>query len=287
MKSDMGLDKSIFKYLILFTIIPLILLIGIVPSLPFIEGALESQDITIQKQDLLYTTQPLTTKQLEECEDIYEDYTTLDENTFGQRYLYHKFVGNCVMLFDDPVWETQGAYRYEDLADRLFILISMREAERLQQKSQVMNIDVKSVTELQIEGTYLVTFEGCSGDKYVNLDDIVISSDTEVISVVPPGTEGIVVSPGTCRIVEYQIRADDPDSIRVMVPAMAIEKGMALGGGFEIMSPRQQMKLGAALNDVVCKEGLQLMKKTSDGTAACVKPTSVDRLIQRGWGTVV
>jgi hypothetical protein len=47
------------------------------------------------------------------------------------------------------------------------------------------------------------------------------------------------------------------------------------------------MKLGAALNDVVCKEGLQLMKKTSDGTAACVKPTSVDRLIQRGWGTVV
>ncbi len=272
------------KYL--FAIIPLILSIGIIPALPFSEGAVEPQTITIQKQDLLYTTQPLTTTQLQECENIYEDYTTMDENTFGQRYLYHKFVGNCVMLFEDPIWETQGAYRYEDLADRLSILVTMREAERIQQKSQAMIFDLKSVLELQIEGTYLVTFEACSGDKYVNLDDIVISSDTEVIPIVPPGTEGRVVSPGICRIVEYQIRADDPDSIRVMMPAMAIEKVMAMGG-FKIMSPRHQMMEGTALNEVVCKEGLELMKKTSDGTAACVKSTSVDKLVERGWGTPV
>jgi len=281
-----GLNQSIFKYLIPFSFIPLILSIGIVPALPFVEGAFESEDITIQKQDLLYSLEPLTENQLKECENFYEDYTTLEENVFNQRYLYHKFVGNCVMLFEDPVWETQGVYRYEDLSERLSILVTMREAERIQQKSQVMTIDVKSVIELQIEGTFLVTFEGCSGDKYVSLDDVMISSDTEVIPVVPPGTEGRIVSPGTCRTVEYQIRADDPDSIRVMLPAMAIEKVME-SSGFKFMSPREQMKQGTALNEVVCKEGLQLMKKTSDGLAACVKTTSVDRLVERGWGSLV
>jgi len=281
-----GLNQSIFKYLIPFSFIPLILSIGIVPALPFVEGAFESEDITIQKQDLLYSLEPLTENQLKECENIYDDYTTLEENVFNQRYLYHKIVGNCVMLFDDPVWETQGVYRYEDLSDRLSVLVTMREAERIQQKSQVMSIDVKSVTELQIEGTYLVTFEGCTGDKYVNLDDIMIFSDTEVIPVVPPGAEGRIVGPGTCRTVEYQIRADDPDSIGVMLPAMAIQKVME-SGGFKIMAPTQQMKQGTALNDVVCKEGLQLMKKTSNGTAGCVKTTSVDRLIERGWGSLV
>ncbi len=282
----MGLNQSIFKYLIPFSFIPLILTIGIVPALPFVEGAIESEDITIQKQDLLYTIEPLTENQLKECENIYDDYTTLEENVFNQRYLYHKIVGNCVMLFDDPVWETQGVYRYEDLSDRLSVLVTMREAERIQLKSQVLSIVVKSITELQIEGTYLVTFEGCSGDKYVSLDYVKIFSDTEVITVVPAGAEGRIVGPGTCRLVEYQIRADDPDSIGVMLPSMAIEKVME-SGGFKIMSPRHQMMQGTELNEVVCKEGLQLMKKTSNGTAGCVKSTSVVRLIERGWGSLV
>jgi len=282
----MGLNQSIFKYLIPFSFIPLILTIGIVPALPFVEGAFESEGITIQKQDLLYTIEPLTENQLEECENIYEDYTTMVENVFNQRYLYHKFIGNCVMLFDDPVWETEGDDRYEKLSDKLFTLVTMREAERVQEKSQVMFIDVKSVTELQIEGSYLVTFEGCSGNKYVELDDIVIASDTEMLSVVPPGSEGRVISPGKCGTAEIQIRADDPDSISVMVTSMAIENVMATGG-FTLMSPMAQMEHGTDANAVVCKEGLQLMKKSSDGSAACVKTTSVDRLIERGWGSLV
>jgi len=249
-------------------------------------SAVGSQEVTVQTKDLSYSLEPLTENQLEECENIYEDYTTLDENTFGQRYLYHKFVGNCVMLFDDPVWETQGDDRYEKLSDTLSTLVTQREAERIQDKSQVMFLEIKSIIELQIEGTYLVTFEGCSGSKYISIDDIVIASDTETLKAAPPGAEGRVISPGTCGTAEIQIRADNPDSISVVVPSMAIEKVMAMGG-FTVMSPMAQMEHGTDANAVVCKEGLQLMIKSSDGSASCVKTTSVDRLIERGWGTSV
>jgi len=245
-----------------------------------------SQDITIQNNDLPYSLEPLTQSQLEECENLYETYTTLDESVFNQRYLYHKTVGNCVMLYEDPIWETEGDDRYEKLSDRLATLVTMREAERIQDKSQVMFLDIESITELQIEGTYLVEFQGCSGPKYLMLDDIVVSSDTETVSAAPPGAEGRIISPGRCGTAEIQIRADDPDSITVVVPSMAIEKVMAMGG-FTLMSPMAQMEHGTDANAVVCKEGLQLMKKTSDGTAACVKSTSVDRLVERGWGSLV
>ena len=246
----------------------------------------ESQGITVQNNDLPYSLEPLTENQLEECENFYEDYTTLDESVFNQRYLYHKFIGNCVMLFDDPIWETEGDDRYEKLSEKLSTLVTMREAERIQDKSQAMFLDIISTTELQIEGTYLVKFEGCSGSKYISIDDIVIASDTETLKAAPPGSEGRIISPGHCGAAEIQIRADNPDSISVVVPSMAIEKVMA-SGGFKIMSPRHQMMEGTALNEVVCKEGLELMKKTSDGTAACVKSTSVDRLVERSWGTLV
>ena len=128
-------------------------------------------------------------------------------------------------------------------------------------------------------------FNGYTGHDYLSLDDIVVASDVETVTAAPPGAEGRILSPGKCGTAEIQIRADDPDSISVVVPSMSIEKVMAMGG-FEIMSPRHQMMEGTALNEVVCKEGLELMKKTSDGTAACVKSTSVDKLVERGWGTL-
>jgi len=260
----------------------LVLFVGVQASY----SQVESQGITIQNNDLPYSLEPLTENQLEECENFYEDYTTLEENVFNQRYLYHKFIGNCVMLFDDPIWETQGDDRYEKLSDRLFTLVTMREAERIQDQSKAMFIDIKSITELQIEGTYLVKFEGCSGSKYISLDDIVIASDTETLKAAPPGAEGRVISPGTCGTAEIQIRADNPDSISVVVPSMAIEKVMAMGG-FTLMSPMAQMEHGTDANAVVCKEGLQLMIKSSNGSASCVKTTSVDRLVERGWGSLV
>ena len=49
------------------------------------------------------------------------------------------------------------------------------------------------------------------------------------------------------------------------------------------MSPRAQMLAGLSANQVMCKEGLNLVIKTSDGSPACVKASTVYKLIERSW----
>jgi len=52
------------------------------------------------------------------------------------------------------------------------------------------------------------------------------------------------------------------------------------------MSPRQQMANGVAPENVICKEGLELVIRISDGTAACVKQLTSLILAERGWGFI-
>jgi len=49
------------------------------------------------------------------------------------------------------------------------------------------------------------------------------------------------------------------------------------------MSPLKQMDSGVNAEDVICKDGLELIIKASNGSAACVKPSTAQVLIQRGW----
>jgi hypothetical protein len=51
------------------------------------------------------------------------------------------------------------------------------------------------------------------------------------------------------------------------------------------LPPLQQVKSGVASNEVVCDSGMELIIKNSNGSPACVKPATAERLIQLGWGT--
>lgn len=51
----------------------------------------------------------------------------------------------------------------------------------------------------------------------------------------------------------------------------------------EIDPPLKQVNAGIKPTNVVCSENLQLVLKQSNGQPACVKLTSVEKLIQRGW----
>jgi len=48
-------------------------------------------------------------------------------------------------------------------------------------------------------------------------------------------------------------------------------------------SPKNQIASGVSLNEIECKADYVLVLKTSDWSPACVKPSSVEKLIQRGW----
>jgi len=50
----------------------------------------------------------------------------------------------------------------------------------------------------------------------------------------------------------------------------------------DVLSPLKQIKNGIMTKDVVCKQDLKLTFRI-DGQAACVKITSIEKLITRGW----
>jgi len=50
-----------------------------------------------------------------------------------------------------------------------------------------------------------------------------------------------------------------------------------------ILSPLKQFKSGIATQDVKCKEDFMLITKASDGSPACVKPETAQKLIERRW----
>ena len=47
--------------------------------------------------------------------------------------------------------------------------------------------------------------------------------------------------------------------------------------------PLKQIQQGTEPSNVTCTEGLELVLKMSNGQPACIKPSSVEKLIQRGW----
>lgn len=50
--------------------------------------------------------------------------------------------------------------------------------------------------------------------------------------------------------------------------------------------PLEQFKSGTPASDVKCNDGFTLILKSENGSPACVKPDTVQILIERGWGTL-
>jgi len=51
----------------------------------------------------------------------------------------------------------------------------------------------------------------------------------------------------------------------------------------DIPPPLKQVAQGIPPNEIICKEGLKLVFKSSDNSPACVKPGTLNKLIERGW----
>jgi len=52
------------------------------------------------------------------------------------------------------------------------------------------------------------------------------------------------------------------------------------------LSPLQQIRIGMGPGDLVCSEGLVKIEKLSDNSIACVKSSTAEKLVERGWGTL-
>lgn len=50
-------------------------------------------------------------------------------------------------------------------------------------------------------------------------------------------------------------------------------------------SPKKQLENVSDIHDIMCNVGLSLVFKNNDWSPACVKPQSIEKLIQRGWAS--
>jgi hypothetical protein len=249
----------------------------------------------IDKFSLPYVLDALTDSQIKECESIYDDFNSLSDLDFYTRYQIHEFSGNCVMLYEDSLWDYDDSDRYEKLSERSAELIQERETE-LKQSRDNFYINSRSVTELQIPGTFLFEFEGCTGDQTINASDISVVSDKETVLLTKFVGEERTILPGSCNLLEVQIRADDPSSIKVVISSLDIEVPAKLDESINEVepnevdelqiihkSPRAQMNSGIAPTEVACRENFVLMVRES-GSPACLTPASYLRSVDRGWG---
>ena len=69
------------------------------------------------------------------------------------------------------------------------------------------------------------------------------------------------------------------------VEAKCLQKMLDLAVEHKAMSPKMQIFCGISPDIVQCKGGLQLIFKSTDGSPACVKPKTAEKLIQRGWAS--
>ncbi|MGI0074134.1 MAG: NHL repeat-containing protein, partial [Nitrosotalea sp.] len=54
-----------------------------------------------------------------------------------------------------------------------------------------------------------------------------------------------------------------------------------------LLSPLKQFKSGVAAKDVTCEVDFHLVINAEDGSPACVRPETAQKLVERGWGSLV
>lgn len=239
-------------------------------------------DSVITDEDLSHQSIPLDEESMEECKMIFDDFQKLDEDDFNSKYLYHEFTGDCVLLFEDSIWDS--TLNIEEINQKLNDL-KQKEMSMIDEDFTPFSFTPLSVNELS-ENLYLYSFEGCTGDEFVNVENAVAASDIEVLEIVHEDWEGNLVPPGICRVFDIKIRADDPDSVKIILPLMNDDETLVPHETLEktIQSPKDQLQAGIESAKVICKEGYELLLKASDASPACVKEIHIEKLIERGWG---
>jgi len=121
---------------------------------------------------------------------------------------------------------------------------------------------------------------------------IVVNPETNIIYVTNQGSNDISVIDGAKNSVIDSIPVNRPfemaintDSNKVYVTFYGTKELTIIKGHVAISqdSPLKQISSGIDPYSVTCKEGFELVFKSTDNSPACVKPSTAEKLIQRGW----
>ena len=140
-----------------------------------------------------------------------------------------------------------------------------------------------------VESGKIVKSDGVTPYSPMTPDDSKVNHDAAQLHLVyhtAPAPEPTKNFPPPFEVFEHTMFYDLDVLTPSVIPAQLVEpKAPTPSPKTTSMSPLMQMKNNVNPIDVVCDNGLELLKKTSDGSAACVKSTTAAKLVQRGWGS--
>jgi hypothetical protein len=164
-------------------------------------------------------------------------------------------VQNDIKLFDDPKFQAEQKIK-EELNKKLEIV-----------KESISNMMVSKTTDIPIN--------------MVGVDEI-----NSVLEVGIDNTKAILSEEEYQKKLKEMV-GDIPIKIEFgVITALANKTENFIGNDLvppSILPPLQQFKSGVPINEIKCKEGLELVYKKADDTSACVKTSTMIELVIRGW----
>ena len=129
-------------------------------------------------------------------------------------------------------------------------------------QSVIVNFDGSGEVELTVKKSMMGDITDItSGDHKINFKQInSTSSSTTIKFTIPEGENSIEIYGNIVSEIPSKSNGDKRE-----------------------ISPRKQISSGINPQDVICSEGFELIFKSTDNSPACVKPSTAEKLIQRGW----
>lgn len=115
------------------------------------------------------------------------------------------------------------------------------------------------------------------------MEEIEIMMREELRDMIKNGADASEISTHVNAILEKLEQAEGIISPEMM--GESDEEHEEFENEYAGLTPREQVKSGVKPKDVSCDSGMELVLKNSNGSPACVKPETAERLIQLGWGT--
>lgn len=135
--------------------------------------------------------------------------------------------------------------------------------------------------------------------RYLNPGKVPEPFDVKVDMVTGDGTILYSIDYSKCAVTNYAVHLNENMRLNKFLPQMKSEireKGIldcTKADGIVLpeksqysrwhVTPKTQSEIGIPANEIICKEGFELMIRLPSGTPACISEESVSKLEQRGW----
>ena len=149
-----------------------------------------------------------------DCDSLNPQFNSLGEREFLKMHSFSDMASDCILLYNDSVWNYSGSDRIDVLSDRLEEINKELDSsiiQMLEDKEFEVSINKISVVPTSSINEYVFFFEVCSSQYYAQISGITVTSDIDSKNI----TMDHQLEPRTCLKQVVQISSSNPATIKI------------------------------------------------------------------------